>query len=232
MKGMLISLIILMLFGTGCASLEGTRNKSYTYKGGGSGEKLSKVVILPIEEMSKMPQLPDMLEEKITEELKLAIPSVNIINSPQLSYALQKKGKLETFSTWYSSYKTTKFVDHDRLGEVFEGIDAQFILSIRSLNIDREKIHAVDSGYHGMVSDATNVYRTNLKFIGELIDAKNKKIVWQGIGYSENISSPRRPIDLFFVIFNQKNPEVETFLSELITVASKGFVEQMTKGAK
>ena len=85
MKGMLISLIILMLFGTGCASLEGTRNKSYTYKGGGSGEKLSKVVILPIEEMSKMPQLPDMLEEKITEELKLAIPSVNIINSPQLS---------------------------------------------------------------------------------------------------------------------------------------------------
>ncbi len=229
MKRALLALAILGFLAGGCASIEGTRNKSFTHRQNVPYKNLSKVAIFPIEEMSKFPLLPDILEQKVSEELMVAVPGIQVLNSPKFSYALHQSGKLESFSSWYTTYKTTKYIDYDRLSEAVDSQDVQYLLSIRSLDIDREKINAVDAGYTGMVSDANNVYRTNLKFIGELIDIQNRKIVWQGIGYSENINSPRRPLDLFFIIKNQKNPEIETFLNELVTVAAKGFVGEMTK---
>lgn len=229
MKSKMLTLVILTCLVSACASIEGTRNKSYTYRNVGSCEKITKVAILPIDEMSKFPLLPELLEQRINEELVLAYPGIQIVESPLFGYELQQHDKLESFSSWYMSYKTTKYLDFNKLNEAVGCLGANYLLSIRSLDIDREKIHAVDAGYSGMVSDANNVYRTNLKFIGELIDIRQRKIVWQGIGYSENINSPRRPLDLFFIIKNQKNPEIESFLDELVSVAAKGFVGEMTK---
>ncbi|MGE4543715.1 MAG: hypothetical protein AB7D06_06380 [Pedobacter sp.] len=229
MKRALTIIAIFAFFIGGCASIEGTRNKSYTYKQNAPYKNFSKIAIFPIEESSKFPSLPDLLEKKVCDELMVAVPGLQVLNSPAFSFALHQNGKLESFSSWYTTYKTTRYLDYNRLNEVTDSLDVQYLLSIRSLDIDREKIHAVDSGYSGMVSDANNVYRTNFKFIGELIDIQNRKIVWQGIGYSENINSPKRPLDLFFIIKNQKNPEIDTFLGEMVKVAAKGFVVEMTK---
>ncbi|MGE4545401.1 MAG: hypothetical protein AB7D06_14965 [Pedobacter sp.] len=229
MKPKILALVAFICLVSSCTSIEGTRNKSYTHRNSGSCDKMTKVAILPIEETSKFPLLPELLEQRINQELVSVYPGIQIIDPPEFGYELQQHNKLESFSSWYMSYKTTKYIDFNKLNEAVECLGTDYLLSIRSLDIDREKIHAVDAGYSGMVSDANNVYRTNLKFIGELIDIRQQKIVWQGIGYSENINSPRRPLDLFFIIKNQKNPEIESFLNELVSVAAKGFVSEMAK---
>ena len=229
---LMILLTISSLLFCSCASIEGTRNKSYTYKNNGNHGKIDNLAILPIEETSKFPMLPDMLEQKISDELRLKYPNIKIISSSELNNELHKSNNQEIFSSWYANYKATKYIDFDKLNAVTSTTSTKYIVSIRSLNVDREKIRGVDTGYSGMVSDANNVLRTNFKFIGELIDLKQRKIIWQGIGYAENINSPRRDLDLFLIILNDRNPEVEAFLGELVSVAAKGFVNEMTKASK
>lgn len=225
----IVLIIITSFVLSGCTSIEGTRNKSYTYKNHGDHGNVDSLAILPIEETSKFPMLPDMLEQKISDKLRLKNLRIKITRSSELANELHKNNKLEMFSAWYAGYKATKFIDFEKLNNVIEDIPTEYLVSIRSINVDREKIRGADSGYVGMVSDTYNVYRTNLKFIGELIDLKRRKIVWQGIGYAENINSPRRDLDLFLVIMNSRNPEIEEFLGELASVAAQGFVNEMTR---
>ncbi|OHD62350.1 MAG: hypothetical protein A2101_02455 [Spirochaetes bacterium GWF2_52_7] len=228
---MIVLIIITAFVLSGCASIEGTRNKSYTYKNKGDHGNVDSLAILPIEETSKFPMLPDMLEQKISDNLRLKYPRIKITGSSKLTNELHKSNKLEMFSSWYTGYKATKFIDFEKLNIVTENIPVDYLVSIRSVDVDREKIRGSDTGYAGMVSDTYNVYRTNLKFIGELIDLRQKKIVWQGIGYAENINSPSRDLDLFLVIYNSRNPEIEEFLGELVAVAAQGFVNEMTRSS-
>lgn len=232
MSKYLILLLTLIWLFCSCASIEGTRNRSYTYKNNGNHRKVENLAILPIEETSKFPMLPDMLEGRIINELRIRHPNIKIFSSSELVNELHKNNNLEKFSSWYAGYRTTKFLEFDKLTDIFKTIPVEQIISIRSVTIDRERIRGTDTGYVGMVSDSNNVYRTNLKFIGELIDLKQRKSVWQGLGYAENINSPRRDLDLLLVIKNFKNPEIEEFLGEMVSVAANGFVGEMMKAKK
>lgn len=57
---MLLSIWLMMMCSG--ASVEGPRDKSYTYKNNRSYGNINNIAILPIEETSKFPMLSDMLE--------------------------------------------------------------------------------------------------------------------------------------------------------------------------
>lgn len=100
-------------------------------------------------------------------------------------------------------------------------------LMVRAVHLDREQIRAVDVGRSGTVSDANNVWRSRLRFDVELVDARTMAPVWRGVGSAENIDSPRRDVDFGVVVVQQRNPELETFVPEMLEAAAAGVAHQV-----
>jgi len=209
-----------------CSSVEGTRNKSYTYRSLGRPVGIQSLAIIPIEDTSKYPFLNEMIERNIVENLRFKSPITKIVPSNEFSHYLYENDCLENFASWYNGYKVTKFFDAKKLTPLLENIDANYLLFVRSVNIDREKIRAIDTGYSGWVSDSNNVWRINLKFIGELVDVKAGRIVWQGVGFSEDVNSPKDK-DYILVIKHEKMPEIKEVLPKMVSIAADGFTNEM-----
>lgn len=222
----LLAYTFIMTILTSCGSIEGTRNKSYTYRKMTSSVKIDKLAMIPIEDTSKYPYLHEMIERNVVESLLSKSPQSKIFTSKEFSHYLYQNGSLEDFSNWYNGYKVTKYMDASKLRLLIDNLDVNYLLFVRSINIDREKIRAADTGYYGMVSDADNVWRINLRFIGELVNLENGKIVWQGVGFSEDINSPTQQ-DYFFVIKNELMPEIEEILPKMVAIAADGFTNEM-----
>jgi hypothetical protein len=221
------SVCLVMLALISCSSIEGTRNKSYTYRTNPTGNKITTLAIAPIEDTSEFPFLSESIERELATSISREAPGIGLIGSGEFRKKLFDKDNIKIYTEWYTEYKTTRYLDFKRVKQFSDDLDVDYVLVIRSIHLDREKIRAVDTGYSGMVSDANNVWRTKLKFIGELFDLENNSIAWQGIGYSENINSPKRGTDLFFVILEEKNPEVEEYLSEMVVSAVNGMATEM-----
>ena len=73
--------------------------------------------------------------------------------------------------------------------------------------------------------DANNVWRTKLRLPAVVISTTTGEIVWKGVGEAEDINSPTKGLDFGVIIFESRNPEIEEFLDELVSVASNGLAE-------
>jgi hypothetical protein len=126
----------------------------------------------------------------------------------------------------------TSVVDQQPLAAFRKAIGTTYALLVRSLYLSRERIRAGDSGYSGFVSDANNVWRTDLKISAELLDLESGQVVWKGVGHAEDINSPRKPLDYGVVIVNQRNPEVIEYVDRLVDVATDGLARQLAGSPK
>jgi hypothetical protein len=211
----------------GCASIEGTRDKSTTIKRSVGAVQIDSIAILPIKENAAIEGLSSKIEYSLSSGLKKSLPTANVVDVGSFSSRLAKSGLIQSYGQWASSYEATSILDTQSLPEIQKAANAHYLLLIRSIYLAREKIHAVDAGYSGTVSNANNVYRTDLKVSAELIDATLGRVVWKGVGHAENINSPRKDIDLGLIIFNQKNPEITEFIGPMVQTASEGVAGQI-----
>jgi|GEM_PF-1148927 hypothetical protein len=211
----------------GCGSIEGTRNKSFTAHEPNIKCNIESLAIMPVMENAVMPGLSIQLEKALYENIRSKLPNTRIIDTQTFSSRLAKNDLISDFGKWKSGYEATSILDPRPLLSFSNATDTEYFLLVRSTHLSREKIRAVDTGYSGWVSDAKNVWRTDLKVSAELINAKTGSVVWQGFGCAENVNSPRKDIDLFLVIVQQKNPEVKSFAPEMIQVAADGIASQL-----
>lgn len=221
------SLIILLIVFSSCGSIEGTRNKSFTISSLTINQNLESLAILPVREDAVMPGLSKQIEKDLYSYLCAKLPDARVIDARTFGSRLATNGLIADFGKWKAGYEASSILDARPLLSFSRATDARYFLLVRSTHLSREKIRAVDTGYSGWVSDAKNVWRTNLKISAELIDAESGRAVWEGFGSAENVNSPRKDIDIGLVIIHQKNPEVESFAPEMVHIAAEGIASQI-----
>jgi hypothetical protein len=222
-----VSLIIVLIIFSGCGSIEGTRNKSLTISSLAINQNIESLAILPVKENAVMPGLSNQIEKELYSCLCAKLPNARVIDARIFGFRLATNDLISDFGKWKAGYEASSVLDVRPLLSFSRATDARYFLLVRSTHLSREKIRAVDTGYSGWVSDAKNVWRTDLKVSAELIDAESGRVVWEGFGSAENINSPRKDIDLGLVIVHQINPEVKSFAPEMVRVAAEGIATQI-----
>jgi hypothetical protein len=225
MKRFIAFLVLLGL--TSCASIEGTRDKSLTLKRNQLTTNITSIAMLPIKENAVQAGLSTKMESSLYFSLLSNLQGVNIIGVEDFRKVVSQSDAIEKFGQWLAGYEATSIINGKLLGEIRETIGTDYFLLVRSISLTREKIRGVDTGYSGMVSDAKNVYRSDLKIYVELIDLVNGQMAWQGVGHAENINSPRKDLDLILVIHHEKEPGITAFLDEMIKTATAGVAREL-----
>ena len=224
-KKVVVILIATMLFG--CAHIEGTRDKSSTLQQSSTLSRIDAIALLPIKEQSGTPGLSRQIEIALQQSLEQALPSTRVVGASAAGSRLAAHELISTYGQWQAGYESTSILDPRPVAAMARATDARYLLLIQSIHLARERIRAADSGYTGVVNDANNTWRTDLKLVATLIDTKSKQVEWKGLGYAEHIHSPKKDQDLFFVIFHDKNPEVSQYVGQMITTATQGLAAQL-----
>jgi hypothetical protein len=225
-KFLYFTIIFFIIFSPGCARVEGLRDKSFTVSTINASIE-GPIAILPIKEIGSMPGLAEMVETSLNNQLKATLPNSNVIDVDTFKSRIVDSKLEGKYGQWKSAYDSSKMISFQPVGDFSNAVSARYFLLVPSVHLGRERIRAVDSGYSGWVNDTYNVWRTDLKILAEVLDTKERKVIWKGVGHAENINSPHRDIDLFLVIFHDKNPEMQEYLQAMINQATKGIAENL-----
>lgn len=228
----LLLIAVLGLFA--CASIEGTFDHSATSLRRPMPEVgLDSLAILPIRPSADADGMAERLAASLERALSREFPGAHVVGSDQFAQALAAKpGYLQYFANWRNVYEQTAVLEAKPLPRIAAAVGARFFLNVRATDLEREKIRATDTGRTGWVSNASQVWRTRLKILAELIDTRTGSVVWRGTGAAENINSPRKDIDLGLMIVHQRNPEVDTFLEEMFDTAAEGTARQIAGASR
>jgi hypothetical protein len=100
---------------------------------------------------------------------------------------------------------------------------------VTKVNLSREKMKAIDTGYSGWVNDADNVWRTDLRVFAQIIDTESGTATWKGVGHAENVHSPKRiGHSDSWIVWNAKNPEIDQYVGPMIKMAVDGLVANIS----
>lgn len=221
------SLMVVALAVSGCASIEGTRDKSTTAVRSVGAAQIDSVAVLPVKDYAAVQGLSSQIEVALPQGLVKAVPTATVVDTSTFSARLAQAGLVQSYGQWVSGYDASSMLDPRPLPPLQRAAGAHYFLLVRSVYLNREKINAAAAGYTGTVSDANNVWRTDLKASAELLDASTGRVVWKGQGYAENISSKKRDIDLGIIIFNKRSPEVADYLGQLVQSVADGIAAQI-----
>lgn len=220
-------LMIAIIVISGCTSIEGTKNKSFTSNQSFAKQYISSLAVLPVKENAVMPGLSKQVEKELYKNICAKLPNTHVIDATTFGSRLASKDLIMEFGKWNAAYEASSFIDARPLAMFSQATGARYFLLVRSTHLSREKIRAVDTGYTGWVSDAKNVWRTDLKISAVLIDSEYGNIIWEGFGGAENINSPRKDIDLGIVIMHQRSPGKECLAPEMVLTATEGLATQI-----
>jgi hypothetical protein len=211
----------------GCASIEGTRDKSDTVARAMPSDQIDSIAILPIKEYAAAEGLSIQIEAALQQGISKNLPSARTVDPTTFSSLLGRAGLMQSYGEWLSTYEATSLVDPQPLVSFSNATTARYFLLVPSLYLNREKTTGAATGYTGTVSDAKNVWRTDLKASVVLIDTHTGTVVWRGTGYAENISSKKKDVDLGLVILNRRSPELRDHLDELVQTLADGIGKQI-----
>lgn len=229
MRGLFRGLVLLGVIVTagGCASIEGTRDKSATAARTPSPISVDSIAILPIKDYAAAEGLSQQIETALPQGLTKSFPSARVVDAQTFASNLGNAGLLQAYGQWASNYESTSVIDPKPVPSIGRAVNAHYLLLVRSLYLNREKINAAAAGYSGTVSDANNVWRTDLKASAVLIEANSGVVVWRGTGHAENISSKKRDVDLGLVIINKRSPEISDYIAQLVQTLADGLGSQI-----
>lgn len=211
----------------GCTHIEGTRDKSSTTQRFSALGKIDSIAILPIKNDVGMLGLSSKIEAALQQSLQMAFPSARIVDVQAVGSKLAGRDLISTYGLWRASYDSTSILDPRPLQALNQATDARYFLLVHAPYLARERVRASDTGYSGLVNDANNVWRSDLKLSVELIDTQLNKVVWKGNGHSEHIHSPKKGTDLFFVIINDRNAEMSEYIGQMVATAANGVARQI-----
>jgi hypothetical protein len=171
-----------------CASIEGTRDKSHTSYRAGLGASIESLAILPVPNTAASPGLSAQLGDALTGALREHFSQAKVVSPAEFTTMLAATNDVERFGQWKAAYEQTSILAPRPVADFARCVGVRYLLMVRSIYLDREKIRAVDAGYSGWVSDAKNVWRARLRFTVEVLDANVGKVVWSGTGEAENVT--------------------------------------------
>jgi hypothetical protein len=231
MKRLLGELTVLVIAICGCAHIEGTRDKSSTFQRSRVIAQVDSIAILPIQEEAGMPGLSARIETGLSRTLQAQFTNARIIDAPAAGSIFAQRDLVTIYGQWRSGYEFTGILDPKSFDAISQAIGARYLLVVHQPHLSREKARGSDTGYTGLVADANNVWRTDLRFTAELIDTQAKFVAWKGDGHAERIHSPKKDTDLFFVVLHDRNPEMPEYIAEMVVTATRGLALQIGSGA-
>jgi hypothetical protein len=221
----LVFVIIPLLFG--CAHIEGTRDKSQTFQQSAVLGTIESIAILPVKDDAGMLGLSEKIEAALRQNLQSQFSRAQIIDAQTVASKFVERDLVTSYGQWRSGYEFTGMVDPRPFEPIAQALGTKYVLVAHSPHLSREKIRGSDTGYNGAVADANNVWRTDLEFAAELIDARSNQTAWKGAAHAEHIHSPKKSADLGVVIINHRNPEMPEYIDEMVTTATQGLAQQI-----
>jgi PDZ domain len=215
----------------GCAHIEGTRDKSSTSQRLATLGSIDSIAILPIKDDAGLPGLASKIETALTSSVQAQFPRAQILDAQAVGAKLTEHATVATYGQWRAGYEFTGMIDPASFEPTASAIGTRYLLAVHAPHLTREKIRGSDTGYSGTVNDANNVWRTDLDVPADLIDTQSKQVIWKGNGHAEHIHSPHKSRDYFFVIVNDKNPNIPEYVDEMIASAAKGLARQIDGAA-
>lgn len=227
MRVIAIILCVLIGFLGGCASVEGLRDKSATIAIQRTGG-LESIAVLPIRENLDVAGLSSLVETYMPMMFHEGLRGVAVVDPNTVTSRMIKDDKLNMYAGWRSAYETTSVMQPNIVRDLGGSVGVKHFLFVHGVSISRERIRAVDTGYSGWVKNSYHVWRTNLKITAELINIKDGRQVWKGVGWAENIDSVRRDINLGLIIAHPETvPEISHAIKPMVQTAIHGIITQI-----
>jgi hypothetical protein len=226
--------LFLLLIVTGCASIEGQRDKSMTT--GGTGiEANESIAVLPIKENPALPNLSSQIEMYLPLSIHEKLRYASVLNPGTFISNLKNTDLVSAFGQWKSTYEATSILDPKVTNNLSRGTKARYFLLVHGAHLSRERIRGVDTGYSGWVKNADNVWRTDLKVAAELIDMQEGKVVWKGVGWAEHIDSMRRDVNIigpYVTLSPETVQETSKYVSPMVKIACDGIGTELQKTSR
>lgn len=223
----ILFLISFTLFIFGCASGSKLQEKSYTINSL-STEINGAIAIVPIKEVPAMPGLADRVEVSMQKSLNSKLSKVPVVDVDTFKSRIAKKSLEAEFGQWKAAYDSTKILSAGPMKSFSNAVEARYFLLVPSIYLTREPISVHEAGFTGVYIEGQAFWRSDLKVLAELLDTETAKIVWKGVGHAQNIHAPTRY--QFFVRWDEKNPELEEYISPMIKAAVDGIAESISAG--
>jgi len=211
----------------GCAHIDVIHDKSTTLERSAVLGIIQSIAIMPIQEDTGIPGLSSRMETELAKSLQTQFPSTELLDAQTVSSRFASADLITMYGQWRAGYEFTGIVDPRTFQSISNAIAAKYVMVVHPPQLSREKLRANDAGYAGLMGDSNEVWRTDLEFAAELIDASSRSIAWKGSGHAEYIRSPGKDSDSFLVVTNDRNPEIPEYLGRLVTAAAQGLAHQL-----
>jgi hypothetical protein len=212
---------------SGCASVEGTRDKSTTLVRHAVVPSTAILALAPIIEVPGVPGVATQVEQALGQALPAQLTPTTLLGATSVRQRLVTTGQVDAFAQWRATYTATGVLLRDALAPLAQALQAQYLLLIPRVTVTRDHPHIRDIGRTG--TGTRYVWRTVCTIEAEVIAMETGTVLWKGMGQAENIVAPRNR-SLIVVEFQERTPPVDELLPELVAVATQGLAQQVAAG--
>lgn len=234
-KGAWLGIFVVIVAATSiaCASIEGTRDRSRTLVRLSAPDGRQGIAILKLPEVAAIDGLADRIERDLLDSLAAEMAGTRVVASREVGQALlARKGYLQHFARWRSTYQYTGVLDAKPLPHYGRAVGARYLLLVTGIDVDREKISVAEADCPGICwVNPDRLWRTVLRISAELIDTSVGGVVWRGVGESQYIQNGPTDLDFGIVRVHRAKGEVESIASQLIAAATDGLAQELADGS-
>lgn len=224
----------------GCASFEGTIDRSRTLGGAGTAGKVPTIAIAP---MSTIPsnlsaetaeRITRRLEMKLQHSLRRALSGTRVVAAEQYRRTLsEKRGALARFLRWRDAYATSGRLVPTMIRQYAILGLADYVLVVRKAQLDRQRLpgeQAVERCPFRVCFGPRphHIWRTDLQLAVDLIDLRRGRLVWSGVGAALNDYAEDLQLELAAGKGDPRTPEELVAVDEeLVVTATDGVARQI-----
>lgn len=238
----LMFLVFLAALQSGCASFEGTLDRSRTLRSTSVSTHIGSIAVAPVPRLrssqSKQAaqRMARRLEMKLYHALRRALPEARVVGRDHLEQALaQKRGALERFTTWRTAYARSAKLNPIMVRQyaILAGVD--YLLVVRKAELKRRYLPGEEAVERCplrfcMGPRPHHIWRTDFEVVADLIDVRRGRLVWRGVGAALNDYAGDLEVNLLRKEAAPNPPaELKAVDDDLLVIASDGVARQIAE---
>ena len=233
-----VGLLVVALTLSSCRSIGAAYDESRTTAKVASGLEDGAIAVLGPPEEAQFPGLAEVFAGAVREALAERDTRRSLLDANEFYARLQRrKGYYENFGGWLARFnQTSGFLETRNLPLYGRATGVRYLLVFRDADVKREKmdvraaiseVSRVRGCRMGCVGNAKNIFRHQLVVLGELIDLKQAKTAWKGVGESNIITSRMSKLDFGLVQYNLQQPDLGSHADQLVALVANGIADEL-----
>jgi hypothetical protein len=221
---------------SGCASFDGTLDKTQTLRTRGGPVKITSLAVAPVPRLRSSKGLSKRLGMKLHHAVRRALPEAKVMGPALFARALaEKRGALKRFTGWHTVYTRTARLRpiSVRQYRVLTGVD--YLILVHPPRLERQRLSGDEAVPRCpfrlcLGPRPHHIWRTDLAVRVELIDLRKGTALWRGVGAAQGDLAGDMELHLMKESGKPQPPaELADLEEELLEIATQGVAREIAK---